>query len=51
MRFLFFLIILANLGIYALGQGWLGMRPEDEGRTAYRLMQQMEPQAITVIHP
>jgi hypothetical protein len=51
MRFLFFLIILANLGTYALGKGWLGVRPEDEGRASYRLMQQMDPEAITVLHP
>jgi hypothetical protein len=49
MRVLFLLILLANLGVYALGQGWLGLRPDDEGRTSYRLMQQMNPQAITVL--
>lgn len=33
MRILFLLILLANVWAYALGQGWLGVRPGDESRT------------------
>lgn len=49
MRVLFILIVLANLGVYALGQGWLGARPEDEGRDPRRFSQELNPQAVTVV--
>ncbi|SSW62095.1 hypothetical protein [Achromobacter agilis] len=48
MRVLFILILLANLGVYALGQGWLGMRPEDEGRDTRRFTQELNPGAVTL---
>jgi hypothetical protein len=48
MRVLFILILLANLGVYALGQGWLGARPEDEGRDARRFSQELNPGAVTL---
>ncbi|MNR31654.1 hypothetical protein D3C85_1491770 [compost metagenome] len=49
MRVLFILILLANLGAYALGQGWLGPRPEDEGRDTRRFSQELNPQAVTLV--
>ncbi len=49
MRVLFILILLANLWAYALGQGMLGMRPEDAGRDARRLNQELNAAAITLI--
>ncbi|MGY6269087.1 hypothetical protein ACXIUT_05305 [Achromobacter denitrificans] len=49
MRVLFILILLANLGVYALGQGWLGMRPEDEGRDTRRFSQELNPGAVTLV--
>lgn len=48
MRVLFILILLANLWAYALGQGMLGMRPEDEGRDARRLNQELNAGAVTL---
>lgn len=48
MRVLFILILLANLGAFALGQGWLGARPEDEGRDARRFSQELNPAAVTL---
>ncbi|WP_312539847.1 hypothetical protein [Achromobacter mucicolens] len=48
MRVLFILILLANLGVFALGQGWLGARPEDEGRDARRFSQELNPGAVTL---
>lgn len=32
MRALFLLILVANVWVYALGQGWTGARPDDVGR-------------------
>ena len=49
MRVLFILILLANLGVYALGQGWVGARPEDEGRDARRFSQELNPGAVTLV--
>lgn len=48
MRVLFILIVLANLGVYALGQGWLGVRPIDEGREAQRTKQELNATAFTL---
>ncbi|WP_199770948.1 hypothetical protein [Achromobacter sp. AONIH1] len=48
MRVLFILILLANLWAYALGQGMLGMRPEDAGRDARRLNQELNAGAVTL---
>ncbi|MGE8702988.1 MAG: hypothetical protein ACN6O5_09900 [Achromobacter sp.] len=48
MRVLFILILLANLGVYALGQGWLGARPEDQGRDARRFSQELNAGAVTL---
>lgn len=48
MRVLFILIVLANLGVYALGQGWLGVRPIDEGRDSQRIQQELNANAITL---
>jgi hypothetical protein len=46
MRVLFILILLANLGVYALGQGWLGVRP---GRDPRRFNQELNPGAVTLV--
>ncbi|SIT20869.1 hypothetical protein [Achromobacter sp. MFA1 R4] len=48
MRVLLILILLANLGVYALGQGWLGARPDDEGRDPRRFSQELNPGAVTL---
>lgn len=49
MRVLFILILLANLWALALGQGWLGVRPEDEGREPRRFSQELNPGAMTLV--
>lgn len=33
MRFLFFLVLLANIALLAFGQGFMGPPPSEEGRT------------------
>lgn len=33
MRFLFFLVLLANVAVLAFGQGFMGPPPSEEGRT------------------
>lgn len=32
MRILFVLVVLVNVALYGLGQGWLGAVPSNEGR-------------------
>lgn len=49
MRVLFILILLANLWIAALGQGWIGIWPEDEGRDTRRFSQELNPGAVTLV--
>ena len=49
MRVLLILILLANLWIAALGQGWIGIRPEDEGRDTRRFSQELNPGAVTLV--
>ena len=33
MRILFVLVVLANVALFGLGQGWLGPVPSNEGRS------------------
>lgn len=51
MRILFLVIVLANVWAYGLGQGWLGPKPEDDGRDARRLSQQLNAEKITLRAP
>lgn len=37
MRFLFFLVLLANVAVLAFGQGFMGTPPSEEGRTPRQL--------------
>lgn len=39
MRFLFFLVLLANVAVLAYGQGFMGPPPSEEGRTPRRLLE------------
>ncbi|WP_094816376.1 hypothetical protein [Bordetella genomosp. 12] len=48
MRILFLVLLLANLWAYGLGQGWLGPRPDDEGRDPRRLKQELNAAQISV---
>ncbi|AKQ53507.1 hypothetical protein [Bordetella hinzii] len=48
MRILFLVILLANLWAYGLGQGWLGPRPDDEGRDPRRLNQELNADHISL---
>ncbi|GAB1577069.1 hypothetical protein [Bordetella petrii] len=47
MRVLFVLIVVANLWVYALGQGWLGGRPDDAGRDA-AAGQELHPERVII---
>ena len=49
MRILFFLIVLANVWAYGLGQGWLGIRPDDEGRDYRRASQELNADRVAVL--
>ena len=49
MRVLFILILLANLWVLALGQGWIGVRPDDEGRDTRRFSQELNPGAVVLV--
>jgi len=48
MRNLFLLILILNALIFALGHGWLGTPPADQGRDPARLQQQVNAQAVEV---
>ena len=34
MRFLLFLIVVVNVGLFAYGQGYFGVTPSEQGRSA-----------------
>ena len=48
MRVLFVLIVLANLWVYALGQGWMGARPDDAGRDRSTFSQELNAERIKI---
>ncbi|WP_086073349.1 hypothetical protein [Bordetella genomosp. 9] len=48
MRILFILIVLANIVVYGIGQGWLGTPPEDEGRDTMKMQQQLNADKVAV---
>ena len=48
MRVLFVLIVVANLWVYALGQGWLGSRPDDAGRGAAASRQELNADKVKI---
>ncbi|WP_202109691.1 hypothetical protein [Bordetella sp. 02P26C-1] len=48
MRVLFLLIVVANVWLYALGQGWVAPRPEDAGRDRGRVGQELSAERVTL---
>lgn len=48
MRILFLLIVAANLWVYALGQGWLGARPDDAGRDLANAGRELNADRVTL---
>jgi len=48
MRNVFLFILLLNAVILALGQGWFGVTPADQGRDPARLQKQVNAQAVVV---
>ncbi|WP_201258529.1 hypothetical protein [Bordetella sp. H567] len=48
MRILFILIVLANIVVYGVGQGWLGVQPEDEGREPIKQQQQLNADKVMI---
>jgi len=48
MRVLFVLIVLANVWAYALGQGWVGSRPDDAGRDRGKVAQELNVERIKI---
>ncbi|MEO6986725.1 MAG: hypothetical protein ABI155_15435 [Paralcaligenes sp.] len=46
MRFLFLLILIANIVVLAYGQGFLGSPPSEEGRDAHMLLTQKSPESV-----
>jgi hypothetical protein len=41
MRILFVLIVLANVVMYGIGQGWFGLAPSEEGREPTKMQQEL----------
>jgi hypothetical protein len=50
MRFLFLIIVLANVALLAYGQGFFGTPPSEEGRQP-RVLSERNQQAITLNPP
>jgi len=48
MRNVFLFLLILNAVIFALGQGWLGAAPAEQGRDPARLQQQINAQAVEV---
>lgn len=48
MRSLFFIVLLANVALFAYGTGAFGDPPGNEGRDPARLQQQTSPQSLSV---
>lgn len=48
MRVLFALIVLANVWVYAMGQGWVGSRPDNAGRDQGRSSQELNTGRIKI---
>lgn len=48
MRILFVLIVLANVVLYSIGQGWLGTSPSEEGRDPGRFKQELNADKVTL---
>ncbi|OYV49212.1 MAG: hypothetical protein EPN46_09765 [Candidimonas sp.] len=51
MRFLFLLILIANLIVLGYGQGFLGNPPSEQGRDARMLLTQKNPESIKLGTP
>lgn len=51
MRFLFFLILIANVALLAYGQGFFGTPPSEQGREPRQLMMQSHPEAVVAQAP
>jgi len=50
MRFIFFLFVLLNIGLFAYGQGYLGTVPAEVGRSV-NPPQPSQPEVITLGTP
>lgn len=50
MRFLFFIVLVANLAVLAYGQGFFGMPPSEQGREPRQLSERNQ-QAVTLGAP
>ena len=50
-RILFVLLVLCSGLLYAVGRGWLGTAPADEGRQPLRAAEQLAPEAVQLGTP
>ena len=48
MRILFVLIVLANVVMYGIGQGWFGLAPSEEGRDPGRFRTELNAERVTL---
>lgn len=48
-RILFVLLFMGVIGVYALGKGWAGTPPAEEGRQPLKVTQEIAPQAVTLL--
>ena len=48
MRGIFILIMVANVFIFAIGRGWLGIPPAESGREPAQMSRQLNPETIVL---
>jgi hypothetical protein len=48
MRFLFAVLLIANVVLFGFDQGWFGHAPSQRGREPERLNEEIRPDSITV---
>jgi len=48
-RILFALLFMCAVGVYAMGRGWLGTPPAEEGRQPLKATQEVQADAVTLL--
>jgi len=48
-RILFVLLLACVGGVYALGRGWMGVPPAEEGRQPIKATQEIQAESVTLL--
>lgn len=49
MKYLFLIVVLANIWLYAVGAGWLGTPPAEKGRASTRTGMELNADKVTIV--